>query len=128
MAVEVYPSNESQRAQSNLILAEEILLFEGEQNDISEIGWVFHTRILCTILQHAGRLIDDPVRTVNREDHFAAHSRHMHTQVHGQSFWWVAGEADGQELRHFSANSHTSSPVATLVLDQSKLNYFTANI
>ncbi len=52
----------------------------------------------------------------------------MHTQVHSQSFWCVAVEADRQELRHFSANSHTSSPIATLVLDQNKLNYFTSNI
>ncbi len=52
----------------------------------------------------------------------------MHTQVHSQSFWCVAVEADRQELRHFFANSHTSSPIATLVLDQNKLNYFTSNI
>lgn len=116
-----------QRVQSNLILAEEILLFKGEQNDVSEVRWVFHTSILGTILQHAGRLIDDPVWTINREDHFAVHVRHMHTHIQGQSLW-VAGEADGEELRHVSANPHTRSPAATLVLDQNKFHYFTANI
>lgn len=51
----------------HLVLAEQVFLLKGEQDDVSVVSRVFDADFLCSVLQHSRRLVDDPVWTEERQ-------------------------------------------------------------
>lgn len=103
---------------SHLILAEEILLPEGEQDDVSKVSWVFDADVLGSVLQHSRRLVDDPARTEERQQQAARRPGHVHTHIHCHVGVGVAGESDSEELWHFLYDANMPMPVAALIPHQ----------
>lgn len=83
--------------------------------------------VFCSVLQNAGRLVDDPVGAEDREDQPARHAGHVNTHVHSQLFAGVAAEADREELWHVWTDLYVAVPVTALVLYQHQFHDLSAN-
>lgn len=55
----------------HLALAEQVLLPEGEEDDVPEVGWVLEAEFVGLVLQHPTRLVDEPIGAEERQRHAA---------------------------------------------------------
>ena len=112
---------------THLVVAEHVLLPEGEEDDVAVVGRVLDRLLLCAVLQHAGRLVDDPVGTEEGQQQLAARLHQVHRHVHRQLGVRVAGEAQGEELGHALVDAQVAVPLAALVLDEHQLHDLAAD-
>lgn len=79
---------------TDFILAENVLLLEGEQDHISEIRSVFDMDVFSPVLQHTGCLVYDPVWAEDGNDESSSHVAHICIHVYSELLAGVASKAD----------------------------------
>lgn len=109
---------EVSRCWSHLALAEQVLLPEGEEDDVPEVSRVFDADLVRSILQHSARLVNDPVGAEERQHQAARRLHHVDVHIHRHAAVQVTGETHGKELGHFLFDPEVSMPVATLIPHQ----------
>lgn len=113
---------------SHLALAEEVLLSEGEKDDVPVVSRMFDAHVLSLVLQHSRRFVDDPVGAEQRQGHAAGRPHHVNADVHRHAGVRFADEADVEKFGHFLMDANVAVPVAALVPNQHQGHNFPGDL
>lgn len=113
---------------SHLALAEEVLLSEGEEDDVPVVSRMFDAHVLSFVLQHSRCFVDDPVGAEQRQGHAAGCPHHVNADVHGHAGVRFADEANVEKLGHFLMDTNVAVPVTALVSNQHQGDHFPGDL
>lgn len=111
---------------THLALAEEVLLSEGEEDDVPEVSRMLQADVLSSVLQHSTCFVDDPVWAEQGQGHAARCPHDVDTDVHRQAAVPVTHQANAEKFCQLLLDPNVTVPVATLILDQHHRHDFAA--
>lgn len=112
---------------SHLALTEEVLLSEGEEDDVPEVSRMFEADVLGSVLQHSRCFVDDPVWAEQGQGHAARCPHDVNTDVHRHAGVQLTYEANVEKFCQFLLDTDVSVPVTTLIPDQHQRHNFSGD-